>query len=681
MASWFYLLYKTNDLKAFRFYPEYYLKKNAQRLIILCVLILTPFVFVNYIFEDELGNFDKREVNYNGYSHYTTGDHLYTYGLDRYPFNAKVNIEALDFYSYWSVRSRLFDLSEFYKETYNNDDAHKDFAIEMSFIAFARSGLGVFEGYDISEVEDKTTALYYVAKGLSLEQEKDYSNAEGFFIKALENSDFTPLVMSYLKSMWMSVGDYEHFKSLAYHPVVFKYLPFNFKRDIFKQDGAYGWYSYNILYHDYLSADALGYLGVIFGILVWLFFLFKLLFITRKKWKIIIGLFIFSSLFTGFVYPISEFFWWLLPSLGFHWTKVDFGYNFLVIGVVEEVVKMIPWLLTYFLFKKHFKRPVHFIMLPIVSALAFAFSENLIYINSQDYNLLFVRSTMCIAVHVACSATIGYMLFLSKTKRIQLHWTLSILIGIFIAASLHGAYDYYIHISRGLVSIIFYFLSIHIFILMMNNVINVSNVVHKNSNTIIKQNGFTFLIGLFVVFLSMYFIIGIEFGYSTANYLLSTNILIVLFSSIYLFFMFSRISIQPGVVNKFTFNYLVGQFFSGGSKISSEVNYINKKYKLFTAKSNLYIGNQLPVVITIVEYVTVQDDNEWVLVKFEKEISVDTCHKTYALLRVKNKEQELFMDKVEVMLLMIPNYSEFCMSDIHHSSDFYYTGKIYSRPL
>ncbi len=681
MASWFYLLYKTNDLKAFRFYPEHYFKKNAKHLVLLVVLILTPFVFVNYIFEDELGNFDKREVNYNGYSHYAAGDHLYTYGLVRFPFNAKVNIEALDFYSYWSVRSRLFDLSKFYKETYENDAAHKDFAIEMSFIAFARSGLSVFEGYDVSEVKDTTTALYYVAKGLALEQEKDYSNAEYHFIKALSNSDFAPLVMSYLKSMWLSVGDLAHFKSLAYHPVVFKHLPFNYKSAIFLQDGAYGWYSYNILFHDYLSADILGYLGVIIGILVWLLFLFKLLFITHKKWKIIIALFIFSSLFTGFVYPISEFFWWFLPKIGIHWTKIDFGYNFLVIGVVEEVVKMIPWLITYFLFKKNFKRSVHFIMLPIVSALAFAFSENLIYINSQDYNLIFVRSTMCIAVHVACSATIGYMLFLSRTKRISLHWSISILIGVLIAATLHGAYDYYIHIFRSLVAIVIYFLSIHIFILMMNNVINVSNIVHRDSNTIIRQNGFTFLIGLFVVFLAMYFIIGIEFGYHRANYLLITNIMIVLFSSIYLFFMFSRISIQPGIVNQFTFNYLVGQFFSGGGKISSEINYLNKKYKLFAAKSNPYVGAQLPIVVTVVDYVTVQDDNEWVLIKFEHEISVQDCHKRYALLRVKNRDQELFMDKVEVMLLMIQDYSEFCTSDRHHSSDFYYTGKVYARPL
>ena len=145
--------------------------------------------------------------------------------------------------------------------------------------------------------------------------------------------------------------------------------------------------------------------------------------------------------------------------------------------------------------------------------------------------------------------------------------------------------------------------------------------------------------------------------------------------------MFRKISLKPGVMLKFSFADMFGQFFTPSRISPTEVNYSSKQLRLFAPKTNIYVGSQLPVNVTILENITIQGNSDWWLVKFEKPVYLNSFYSKEAVLKTKAFDEELFMDKVEVMLLFIPDYNAFISRGKHHSSDFIYSGRVYSRPV
>jgi hypothetical protein len=105
------------------------------------------------------------------------------------------------------------------------------------------------------------------------------------------------------------------------------------------------------------------------------------------------------------------------------------------------------------------------------------------------------------------------------------------------------------------------------------------------------------------------------------------------------------------------------------------------QFKLFAPKTNLFVGSQLPVIATVEKHIQIQNDDEWVLVKLDKPVVVGSCHRYKAVLKCKDNDQELYMDKVEILLLFIPDLDAFEFRTEHHSGDFKYVGRVYSRPV
>ena len=93
------------------------------------------------------------------------------------------------------------------------------------------------------------------------------------------------------------------------------------------------------------------------------------------------------TLFTFLVYPISDFF-----ELTFNLQmKGDFYhdliYSSVVIGFVEELVKIIPFLLLLKFFK-FIDEPYDYILYASSSALGFAFMENMIYFEDYQFQVI-----------------------------------------------------------------------------------------------------------------------------------------------------------------------------------------------------------------------------------------------------------------------------------------------------
>ncbi len=175
---------------------------------------------------------------------------------------------------------------------------------------------------------------------------------------------------------------------------------------------------------------------------------------------------------------------------------------FLSIGIMEEVSKFVVMRLIN---KDHFKTIDDVITLAIVSALGFAFYENMVYFNAQWGVLdgatfvFFVlsRITVVTMVHMLCSGVLGYYFGLAhfaspvlrlqyqekkrhpllnffKTilhmKRTHLYRDEMMMLGLFLAMALHGIYNFILSSTVSLspifitLSIMFYFVGGYLFL-------------------------------------------------------------------------------------------------------------------------------------------------------------------------------------------------------------------------
>jgi len=321
-------------------------------------------------------------------------------------------------------------------------------------------------------------------------------------------------------------------------------------------------------------------------------------------------------------------------------------------------------------------------LLPIVSALGFAFSENLIYINSEDYEIIFIRSVICIAVHMSCSAIICYSLYRGMLQKAW-YKTISYVIVVFLLASLiHGLYEFYIFTNKRMITYLVFLIGLHLFILFVNNALNFSNIKDNRATVKLRDSVLLLMVGFILIFSCQYCLVGIEFGSHGANGMLKANAVFAIISIIYLVWMFSKIRIRPNVLYRFSFADVFGQFFTSKDGSSADtIQYFGEKFKLYASKSNQFVGSQLPVVITVEKHIEIQYDYYWVIVRLDKPIVVGSCYQHKAVMKCKVNDQELYMDKVEVILLFIPDIDAFENRTDHHSGDFKYVGKVYSRPV
>jgi RsiW-degrading membrane proteinase PrsW (M82 family) len=667
--------------QSFNFRSTVTLKKNWVNFAATLLLLLLPFGWVN-LYQDD-GYFDYRR---NFEKVIKDGDiadvlEFQEYAIEKYPYNVRVNIEYLMFATQNGLKSWLIERADYYKFQIEKGYQVDKFQL-LSHIGALYSGLQRFEYTHGQEFDESLQSLYYF-----LLAEKEYKEGDGelaqiYFIKVLEDRELEDLAYLRLEGIWYTYYTLDEVAQYAYNMEIFPHMPFNLKRDIFIKDKAWGWYLFNGIYRDFLSADLPAYLGVGFSFFVWMLFISRMLFVRKTMWKFIVPIFLLGSILPVLVYVLSDLLSYAYDVYGIELKHNDLIYCVVDIGMVEELVKTIPWAIFYFAFRRHFHRPVHFMLLPVISALGFAFSENLIYVNSTDYELVFVRSAISLIIHISCSSIIGYMLWRANLKKGFWVKTRYILGGFLLASFLHGLFDYLIFNNMGYMNIIILLVTLHLFILFTNNAINFSGIKDKNAIRQLRHAGIILLVGMFATFLIQYLIIGWSFSSKSANIMFGANIIFVLVTTIYLVVMFSRIRLRPRILYKFSIADVFGQFMTTSKgNYMDEVDYRNYQFRLFAPKENPFVGGQLPIRATAVRRVVVQNDLTWWLIQFEKPLFVSGTDRNFAVIKAKEKDQDLFMDKVEIMMLMIPNLDEFNALSKHHSKDFIYTGRVYSRPL
>ncbi|MCE3259172.1 MAG: PrsW family intrarane metalloprotease, partial [Bacteroidetes bacterium] len=143
------------------------------------------------------------------------------------------------------------------------------------------------------------------------------------------------------------------------------------------------------------------------------------------------------------------------------------------VGLLEEVIKAIPLFIILFAFKKAVNEPLDYVRYICISALGFAFGENIEYAIRYGEYVLVGRSILSVPGHMFFSALFIYGLVEYKYHSRNI---LHVLKYILIASLAHGIYDYLLGFELAflgvLLNILFFFVLISAFVTILNNNIN-----------------------------------------------------------------------------------------------------------------------------------------------------------------------------------------------------------------
>ncbi|MCB9192995.1 MAG: PrsW family intramembrane metalloprotease [Flavobacteriales bacterium] len=152
----------------------------------------------------------------------------------------------------------------------------------------------------------------------------------------------------------------------------------------------------------------------------------------------------------------------------------DLRYSVLVIGGVEELFKIIPYLIMLRL-SSQINEPYDHLLYGSISALGFAFIENIQYLYYSDLGAVAGRALYAAVAHMFFTSVICYSIAIARYRHNgRVVW--AGLTGYLIAAAAHGFYDLWM-LSPGrpvVLTFIFFLGTIQLWVIMKNNLINIS---------------------------------------------------------------------------------------------------------------------------------------------------------------------------------------------------------------
>ena len=305
-------------------------------------------------------------------------------------------------------------------------------------------------------------------------------------------------------------------------------------------------------------------LGIIFSAaisLLWIVYLRKLDIYEPEKWSYIILVFALSCISIWAVFPISK----IINDLGFvlNGNPInDFFYCVISIGMVEELVKLLPVLIIIGN-KKIMNEPYDLLFYASVSALGFAFIENTLYINSSELYSVIGRLLMSSVAHITFSSIILYGILLSKFRFKSVPKPV-IYIAFFILASLsHGFYDFWLINNWASqyqsITMLFFLITIHIWFTMLNNALNISTFYNRSTHLQLDKLMSYLIYSLLIVFMAAFLLVHVIHGKQSAIQFFWGNLIAFGYFFIYIIYSQNRFKIVRGYMApiKATFRFFI----------------------------------------------------------------------------------------------------------------------------
>ncbi len=198
----------------------------------------------------------------------------------------------------------------------------------------------------------------------------------------------------------------------------------------------------------------------------------------KENIKKIIPAFLIGAVSISIVYGIDEYIL-VYSTLDYNGTFFnDLIYSILHVGLVVEVVKIIPFYIVYKLFKKEFNEPVDYLVYICTTALGFAAIENVFHFMSGNLYIINEQAILSTISHLFNASLVAYGIIQFKFSPSKV--SNSVLVKYILFAILsHGVFDFikfYFTSFESYIIIVSYFLfTISFFASILNNALNNSS--------------------------------------------------------------------------------------------------------------------------------------------------------------------------------------------------------------
>ncbi len=407
-------------------------------------------------------------------------------------------------------------------------------------------------------------------------------------------------------------------------------------------------YSKAIFSRFFSGVNALGFLGALLILLVWFFYLILIHEFIKKRWPLAMLVLFFGMIFAFGTSLLTDFNSYVIGfSLKDEFIN-DFLYCVIGIGGIEELVKIIPLLLVM-MFSKKLKEPIDYVVFASISALGFAFVENLIYFDEGGLKTIQGRSLSSTVTHLFNSSLIAYGIVIGKYAK-KRNWGLYFVLFYVLAAIFHGFYDFWLINSTArsfsFITFVWLLVSMVVWVSVINNCLNNSfnrKIIWSYNPE--KLNNYL-LFSLSAIFLFEYLLMGWRFGADVANFELKKDLSSGLFLLIFLTTKLSKFDVIP--------NYWAPLKFWDWNTLYSVPRVEVQRFDLNKIIGSLItiqqygeygiLSKHLPIKGEIVKRELLTWEKDWYLVKLDEPLNIAWKKQHFVYLKTKDAN-EVFLNR------------------------------------
>jgi len=266
----------------------------------------------------------------------------------------------------------------------------------------------------------------------------------------------------------------------------------------------------------YFQYSKMSYIAAILIFLIYLFYFRYIDIYEHEPWKYILFTFFAGIVFADFGLVFYDF---TAVIIGWQLNDGiinDFFYTILVIGGIEELVKIIP-LILLLRFTKIVNEPVDYIVYGGVAALGFAFSENIMYFDRLGAGVILGRALTAVVLHTSLTGIVAYGFVLHDYRKKEL----APIKMYFIAMIFHGLYDFFLinpHArSLMLLSYFILFAAISTFNHIISNTLSNSPYYNKSIHIEVRKIQLLLIGGIAGIFIIQFILLNITESFASAK--------------------------------------------------------------------------------------------------------------------------------------------------------------------
>jgi RsiW-degrading membrane proteinase PrsW (M82 family) len=532
------------------------------------LIVGIPYLCIQLFAKTPTFNTIKEEIAYaKKYGQFDRVAHGYFHLVQRNPEDTYLHLQMLEaqdefnklITKSWSVeiediRNEGFNqvIKDYYSQLKKSPDSKlRDIAHIFYSIHYTNLNELFFVNEYLSKVTDKNQRYYHYALGKYHYQRHDYGGftaGENALRKEIALKGYISGSYEVLARHYYFYEEDEKLTKLLYEKAANPHFPTYIKRIAYMRVMDVPGYAETVIKRKWNQLSWWGFFSALLITIIWIIYLRRVDVYEPEKWKYIIATFLMACCTIFFIYPIDDVMWDVYHFLPSDDIVTDLAYDIIMIGANEELVKIIP-VFILLLFKKGINEPFDYIFYSSVSALGFAFVENIGYIqNSELYNIN-ARALMAAVGHMTFSSVVGYGLMLGKYSK---HTHPLLLFGTFfaIAAVMHGFYDFWLMNEWASqyewVTLCFFILTIHFWFIMKNNTLNISNFYDPKVKIDNDKLKYSLILSLLFIFMYSYTINAFTRGPNYGDAMMKAQLLPYGYLILYLAFSFSRYEIIRG---------------------------------------------------------------------------------------------------------------------------------------